>query len=1583
MSTDVRPNYFNLQTLDVQDLQQEHEYLQTRLEEGISTLSLQGVTDVNGLQVFEDSVVAEPFAIPTVTQDETRPDLKNFLDFPFDEVRTKSARAYSVFKAEANNIQRIDLRIQINAITNTSFVAISLVSLQNPLSPTSELGSDVLTRRVYRPDDLPTLDQTNPLVLDFSGDNDRAGISVTPGNYYAIVIEFTRETASQDVLRVFHSNRAETASVDSELHSWVYFGTRFQQGLFTQEASLETFVFYHKVYAAAVQVTPGTALVSGKPIRILETQRYLGLVDRGGDAPQNYIVMVWEEETAATESAARTGNTAVSRLRDTFEVRVLNSIQYDELVNSDDIFYTLAVVQDRNVLAFRKEQAYTIDPNSNLAYHDWLVPTNEQPSLASLNLVDQRPADLVFVADNVPLEIPLTRFDGTLALDVNGRQQVDRIVQVFLDIYLDGGNNKQSLQMYVVKETTSEPPYRTFAATLTDPDNEDLVPYSYPFDNEQLAVDTYYNFRAVTAASNEVYVQDYDRVFGNEDPVTGKFISLRSRQFETIAEKGDIVLKIDEDLKLGESAFSSGVAGQELVGYKTQYRANETATPNGVASGQSIVPITDGCDATCDYTFSPLPMVTREGVLIENTDSSIINAYDAGDITILVDGIDITFSGTQSRDKGGRGSPMTIFGEILSSDKNDYVGATVKLRNADGKDNTQQNTTYTVGVDTNGKVQFTAIALGRGPGSQAGFAQGESVYVYIDNKPALDANNVPITVTFNEFSANAVETYSFGAEKYFTGKTIVSAGEHIVAGQVQLDEGEVAIDSENGRLYFADGERPSGNVVIQYLRLDEELGRIDYYSTQQAPFGTNVATPIPNTDNAVQAAVASGDIVVAFGGRDLRQLDCTPDGPAEVVAEDPTRTLKRYQVAINPETGKIIFGIGFTEEQPLLDNNIPLLTSDTAVVVSYYHLQPQTISTVSQLFAGYQAKYDLNSDGKIDDEDVAIFNTAYGSKVGDVNYLEAADFNNDGLVDDTDKQELILHFGTSSTGNEIYDDATTARLTTLFAYERGNPTKRLKFVRALSKPETTTELGQTILFLSNETPVDQRGSYVLVFGYPNLLEDTINSFDLTTEVDFVRPIEYGSVKAYQKDDTTNTRAVVTSDTATRVQGGAVVYDHSFTFTPPIRESATWVFESNWLGSNIDVFNRRKFVSPLEYETSQRQVKGPFDIILGGDQFDPDGTFVELAIGPRDAFFADGNPDNDGRLIHGVPIEEMRFKVILRVPTDDNTNEVDEWVWHNLEVDPQTKLIRLGVNDALQESHRNKGRNGKTVLQPFGVTQEQIALKPQFANGDILNDLSNLLVFREEDANTLPDHTHDIPSDQVFVNNICGFTGVQPRLTSVLCELKRLIEQNVLIGDYGNELVLVNGCSTGYGGTQPPIRVPTQIGDVCFEACGPIASLNPSVPPNPIPNPDYYPYYYDEVCPTCDCLVQIKIGRTECGFFEIEYCVDPCFTGDVLLNFNWAACGYICECPPDEPPPPIIGEVVPFQECVYNFSANVDCGSNVEGNPAYFWDLGDGVNTSSEQSFQFEYTQPGTYKVTLVATCPDGRVFTDEVVIVVS
>lgn len=1592
MATDIRPNFFNLQTLDVQDMQQEHDFLVTKTEEATASLGLDGVTTIDGLLVTEDSILAEPFLYPEVTQDPTRTDLKNYIDLPSDQDRTKSARVYSVFLAKSNNLQRIDLRLQVAKITNTSFVTISLVSLLNPLTPTSELGSTILARRIFRLNELPDLTNSNPVVLDFSGDNDRAGISLTVGNYYAILIEFTRETASLDVLRVFHSNKQETSSINSDLYSWIFFGSKFQQGFFNTQASFETLVIYHKVYAAAVQIAPGVVYANGRAIRIFQPQRYLGLVDRGGQSPQNYIVVEWKEVTAATESAARTGNTSVSRLEDSFEIKVLSQPQYNELIQSTKTLYAvIAVVQDRNILSFRQEQSFTLSAQSNLSYHDWLVPQNLQPSLAALSLLEQRPADLLFIADNVPYEIPLTKFDGSLAVDAEGQKQTDRISQVFLDLYLDGGLNKQSLQMFVIKETSSQPSYRTFALTLTDPNNKNLLPYTYPYDSKQLAVDTFYNIRAVTASGNEIYIQDYDRAFNKANPVTGKSTSIRAKQYEIIAEKGDIVLQIDEDLKLGESSFSSGVAGQELVGYRVSYRENEPTIPSGVASSQAVASITDTLLSNNDYQFAPLPVVNRDGLLVENRDASVQAVYNSGDLVLLVNGVDITFSGTSDRDKGGRGSPTTVFGKLLFASASNFLGKKVVLRNADGRDNTQQSTTYKVAIDTAGKIAFTAIGLGRGPNSNAGFAQGEPMYIYIDDRPALDASSVPITVVFNEFSAAAIDIYNLGSKRYFTGKEIVSAGEHLIAGQVQLDPNQVAIDPIDGKVYFANGEDPIGTVSIQYLRLDQTIGKIDYYLTSAAPFGTFAAAPIPNTETALNAAIANSDIVIKFGGVDIRSINCTPEGSAKIVPDIPSHTLGQYEIAINPDKGKIIFGPGFTQPS-LIQGQNPILTPDTLVEASYYQLQAQTISTVTQTFAVYSSRYDINLDGRIDETDVAIFNAAYGSSVGDINYLEAADFNKDGKIDDNDKSDLINHFGTVSTGNSLYNDATTARITTLFAYDKNDPTRRINFVRALSKAPTTNELGKTVFFINNQTPVDKRAVYILVFGYPNLLEKVINSFTVSTEVPFVEPIQFGSISIIDKTNETNIRTVVSSSTVSKTVSGAVVYDTSFLFTPPIRETSSFLFASSWLGKHLDIFSRRKMATPLEYEVNQRQIKGPFDIVLGGNQFASDGTFIELVIGPRDAFFADGLPDSDGKLLHGVPIEESKFKVILRIPTNDGTNQIDEWIWNNLKVDPISKTIRLSVTDSLDLRHRNKGRNGAVVLQPFGVTPVQVSLKPIFAGGDVKNDLSNILVYREEDPQILPAHNHTdtpIPSDNIIINNLCDFTGIQPRLTAVLCELKSLIEQKVSIGDFGNDLVMVQGCSIGYGGTSLPIRIPTRIGDICFEACAPMVSLNPSTSPNPNPNPYYpypysypYSYYYPTDCPSCDCWIQIKVGKVDCGYFEVEYCVDPCQSGSALLNFNWAACGYVCKCKEEPPKPPIIGEVSHLQSCSYHFAANLSCGEG-EGSPAYYWDLGDGVNSSTAREFDFTYAQPGTYKVTLTATCSDGRTFIDQVVIIVS
>ncbi len=55
--------------------------------------------------------------------------------------------------------------------------------------------------------------------------------------------------------------------------------------------------------------------------------------------------------------------------------------------------------------------------------------------------------------------------------------------------------------------------------------------------------------------------------------------------------------------------------------------------------------------------------------------------------------------------------------------------------------------------------------------------------------------------------------------------------------------------------------------------------------------------------------------------------------------------------------------------------------------------------------------WDLNRDKKVDDKDLQIFNKAFGSQVGDPNYIPLADFNGDEVIDGKDLLIFAQHYG--------------------------------------------------------------------------------------------------------------------------------------------------------------------------------------------------------------------------------------------------------------------------------------------------------------------------------------------------------------------------------------------------------------------------------------------------------------------------------------------------------------------------------------------------------------------------------------------
>lgn len=1583
MSNTQKTNFFNLQNYDVQDAKTEQNYLNSKIEEAAKYISLGGATRIDGATVVEDSVIAEPFAFPTVPQSDARPELQNFRTFPIESNITDTSQLYSVFQAKSNNIQRIDLKMQLVGGEGNSTVLFQLRKLKNGEDPSSELSQDILFSKLFQESDLPDVNSDGLLTIDLSGTNNRAGVTTTRDHYYAIVINFVKESNSLDQLRIFHSNATETSAINSALHSWIYVGTRFQQGLYNEEAVLEKFTIYHKVYAAAVKINPGVLYdLQGKPVRIEENQfRYLGLTNRGSSKPKNYVTIQFKEETAGTEKAARTGNLAVNRIADSSTASIISQAEFDAIQQDTTLkakTVILAEITDKNVINFRHEESVTIDENANLIYKDWLNPCSEIPSVESLEIVEKRPQDLVFFVSNIPTTLYLLNSKGERQYDDLGSPIYDPIEQVMVDLKF--GDSVRSFEMGVMRETETEPSYRSYFMTLTPPDTElEVSSYNYLFDVNEITPTTVFNFRIVTASKNTIYIQDYDKSVKTTNPETGELTDTRERKFEVRVDKGDITIPINEDLKLGEQTFASGILGQEVVERKVSYQKNETPTEIGLAASEKVVARVDTLQASDNYQFSPVPIATRDLQQIVDTDASVQEAYTAGDLTIYVDDVDIAYSGN-STTKGGNGNPHTIFGTLDFSGASAYIGAEVKIRNANGKDNTQQTQTYLVEKDNaTGDIVFKAVAMGRGDGSDAGFADNEDMYIYIEDRAALDATGIKITIPYQPFGATSTVAFDLDTKQYFRGKTIVSASDHTVNGVVTPDPGTVAIDPVVGMVYFPSGEEPSGITTIRFLHLDRTYKQIDAYQTLYNPFGTKTRQKINNTDDSVRAAIYNLDITVKVDGKSIIDPTFSGAGAADIVADMQTTALADNTVSINPLTGKIVFA----------DDIKP--STSSSVTVSYYRLQEIYVSTVSQSLETYEQRYDFDGDGRIEEDDLAVFEKAFGSVKGQPEYNADADFDSDGRVDQDDYDEFMRHFALTQSGGSDYLDATAIRLKTILVYNKDNPNKKLNVTKAVSREAKTGEdFGYTILFLDKDDVITEPGNYVVQFGW--FAGDTgygQSEITVTTEVPFAETINYNSIEVTNPADSTFSTEVFDKQSTTRTVNNKTVYDTTFTFTPPIRTSGTYIFKATWRPNQLAVRSRRDFIGSVEFEENMRKKFGPFKLNYRQDGYAQDGSSINVEFEEPDAVFSTGTVDTTGLHIGGVPIEKMKFKAFLFIPRDDDSGIVDQWQWCALSIDPYSKRIKLQNDEALLLEHRTQGRFDKNVLQPFGLAQYQATLKPKYAGGDLENDLSNLYIVRDTNCEETNEITSLSADKVIFPDDVCGFYGKQT-LSQIICNIFQEIDDigDIYGCDDGMVIATITGSSTGYGGTQKPIRVPVinQKDPNLQQKFSPCAVSVAHARECCCSMGDYYYYDRDDNCLSMEC-VEIKVGKKGCGYFEIEYWMpesQPCQNYDGIRNvyINWSAVGDICTVvEPAKPKRPPITDIVSTGECTFHFVASAVAREGVI--VSYNWDLGDGVHTSTQREFDFTYDEPGTYVVTLIATDSSGNTSSDSVVVVVS
>jgi len=1436
-----QPNFYDGMQLNVDDLEELQIYLNNKIETSTKNIGYDGL--VTGLRVLSDTTMAEPFPFPTVPQPSTNPDLQNYRDVPENILDTHDVRMYQVFLAQTNNIERFDLKVQIIEGAGASTLVVELVELTVPSNPLSAMSLNTLYVAQFASNELPPLTSDGRLVIDVSAENNNQGISVIPGNYYAIQLRFIRETNSQDQLRVYHSNTTQTAAVDSRLGAHFFVNGAFQQGLFNQNAQLIQLLLYHEVFASAVQVTPGEAYFHGEHINVTTAQRFLSMVDRRNTTDleefPNYVAIRFVLLPTDPEAHPRTGNTVDSNYQDTFAIQVFNRGQWlQEIAKpyADQVWLLLAVVTDRNVVPFSERFTLQIDQLTNLAYNDWLNPCIAMPSLSALQVKAARPDDFVFFLDNVPAEVPLVDDNGQQVFDTLGQPIVDRVTKVSLILYLDGGQSTRRFEMALYGSTTTTPPFNAYFVTITDPDGT-LIPglANFTFDKSELIPNTFYNYVAETERGRSIFIQDYNTQVRTPDPTTGILSLTRERQFNVILNAGSLTAVINEDLHLDDPVVPFGTVGQRVIGLESIQYIDEVPGRNGTIASKTINPISDTLLLQSDLKFEPLPMCFHvTGDLILDTVQSVTDAVASQDIIIKVNGIPVTFSGTEGPERGGTGAPHVVSGRILFSDDpgqrltqmqnlalsldgvmfgphwpaNDtdfikLVGLRVTARDSHGRDCSQQNILAVTHLDPSAPARFSlvyrVIAMGRGAGFNAGFNTGDIGNIYIENRLAKDSVGVPLQFTYTPFGASMAPLMDIREiDTLLPGQTTVGLGTGeqwlgerkivyaIDSSTLAADEigvwpsvGQVFLNVHDSNLLFnrLSLVHPPAVLTIDYYQLNEVYELVNYYITRFSPWGIpscptcpTGGCPVLNEDVSIQSAISNGWIVIKVNGSSTyTPHECTtpftPIGPSVNLLDPnnfvamhpglPSTTqdlLPANKISLNPELGRIVFG---ADVRPCPGDN---------VTITYYYLKPLTTCATNSLGVAYDVRYDFNMDGRVDQTDLNIFQAAYRSSIGDVNFNSLCDFNNNGTVDQFDFQEFLDHFGTVASGDPSFREATLSRLNSILLFQHVSALRQFSIVRAFSeRPSIEFPLGRTVLFIDTQTPIMQSGVYTVMFGFATTLMLGISSFVVTTTQPEVAVTNREIIQIFNADDPSDTRTVIDVSSVVRtLSGGTVVYDNTITFTPAIITSGTWVVRAVWHEAGIAILHRADLIKTVFYEERQRKNFGPFKMIYNSTDFHSDGTSLTIRLDPSEATLADGTPDPSGLYLRGLPIEDMRFAILLVVPVEGN--KVNIWRWHRYAPDPVDRGIQLVSDRFLDINDRFRGKNGVPVLTPFGVGKFQVDLRPKYAGGDIENDLSNIVVIRDDqNPSTSLVHNHTGPDQGgLMTSNDLAFDDPQAR-----------------------------------------------------------------------------------------------------------------------------------------------------------------------------------------------------------------------------
>lgn len=1463
-----RNNYVDGQFIDVDDFKVEQNYVLDRLRSNSLNLGANGVIDLVGLKVIPDTIMVEPIIRSAVeVAIDPSPDInasnpQNFTLFP-GNLGGSSIKLYTVFSTKTANVQRVDLRItRNNGMTEELDLIVRVQNLIDPTNPLSPLANTASLSEIQLSTlDIPEVESDEFLELDFSNESSGQGISVLPNSYYALVLEYRRPVGSTTDLRFFHGPLNQNSALDEDEFSWVLVGSSFTQGFQNSNGIFQEFQLYNRVYTSAVTVTPGQAHIAGNRVTVDPDQfRFLQVPDRrnvdgNGNFVSNYVVLRYAEVFTDPELVQSTRNTSNTRIKDSSSVVVLTQPQWDELISDElqqGLFLLLAVVNDSNIVSVFDKKTFSIPQNTtNLAFHDWLNPRNVTP-IDEASLIQQaRPTDFIFFVSNVPAQVPLTdafgnvqRYSTTVRNELGevihraGDPILDDIVRVVTNISLDNGNNTRTLELAVTSEVGTGREFRNYAATISNlSDNPFDDVFSFNFNTDQLAPNVVYNFVAFTRRGLPIFIQDYNRVIANLQ-TDGSIENIRNKTFTTFLDQTSRTIVINEDLQLGAFNPASDTPQPGVIQYVPTLIQNEVPTPVGVVLTEDVIPTTKTLLSSASFTFSPVPMVRADLITkIRTTDVEVQSAYDAGDIQILVDNgdglgpVDITFSGLTDRDRGGNGAAILVQGDIDSSVQLDdaetfdvktreFVGIDVETGEPfGGRDNTNNSAAFSpfgpaqVGGSSDIR-EFQVLARGFNgvvaPFSNAGFNDGDSVYIFINDRPALDNNGNAITFTFDSAGPTTVTIptiFALGTKQYLREKQVFSIENTTSAtpGTVLIDTGLDADEEsrELGQVIFSDVEIPtsintSAIVTIQYNGVETTEADIDYFKTKFKPIGTRDGFKISNTnvvssidefisvpeafaltanDNAQSVSPTTFKSVAIFvDGINITSL-ISPIGPKTIVADDGA-TLQPNQIAFDPTEGTIKFFKtvaidGYTiSEAP---------TDFTRLSVTYFKLDTKFIfNTVTDAF--YDPKYDINNDGHIDEQDLNIFTRAFGTSLGDVNYLAAADFNNDGVIDDVDLSAFREHFGTVALGEPDYSDATTARLGAMLIVKDNNYLVQVNAVRAFSRsPDAIAPTGRTVIFLDDTTPVSQPGNYQVIFGFAAAMKLGFIQTEIETERPLLGRFNLNNIKMFETLDPTNTREITQVET-NPLPNANNRFDSLLTFTPAVTSSSDFTIKAQWSEAGIAILDSADLIIPQKYELLDRKVYGPFKLQYLEADFDDDGTSISFTLKPTDATLADGSPDPTGTHINGIPLSELAFTVHLTVPNSDDTSSTI-WSWHNIQPTGIDNKIKLEYNEQLFLEHRNKGKDGIEVLTPFGLGSSQVTLKPKYAGGHLENDLGNVSVIRSDaQSRFVVPHTHMSEREGgILTSESIRFDDILARLetgnmTDIVYKLLDIIEE---------------------------------------------------------------------------------------------------------------------------------------------------------------------------------------------------------------